>query len=533
MKLPLIAACLVAGSTWSIAFAGDATVVNPKTAKSPYAITGQNPIPLAPPSNDDCSAAIVVVGSGPHSFSTIGATTGAQQGLGCGQGSAFQDVWYSWTATFSGQCEFTLCGGGAAYDTLIAVYAGSTCPSAGSALICNDDSCGLISKATFAATTGNNYMLQVGAYAVGATGSGTFMLNPPPPPPPPCIDYDDGSTDNLLGWTVGGDMVWLSRFGNVGVPSTISSIDIMWGSLLFPGYAGPNGQATHVLVWSDDASQDGNPTTVGALLLNIPTTVSMVDTDTYVNFPIAPLTITGIFYVGSNAAHLGGQYVAPMDQTVHTYLDVSWFFGVNVVGQFANYANPGANVQPPFSFDQIGFPAQVCVRVNCSTGPATYLCDPGTGPTQICPCSNPPSGPGRGCNNSSNTGGASITGAGNASVAASTLVFTTANEKPTALSIVLQGTSVNTGGIVFGQGIRCVAGVLKRLYTKTAVGGSITAPTGGDPDVATRSATLGDPILGGQHRWYLVYYRDATVLGGCSAFSTFNDTNTADVLWAP
>lgn len=486
----------------------------------------------APITNDDCANATVVVGQGPHPFSNIGATTGPQQGLGCGSGTCNNDVWYSWVATFTGQCQFTLCNGGVAYDSLIAAYAGSGCPAPGSALACNDDSCGLVSKASFNVTTGNNYMLQIGAWAAGGSGSGTFELTPPPPPPPPCVVYDDGSTDNLLGWIAGGDMVWLNRFGNVGVPTTISSIDVMWGSALFPGFSGANGQATNVFLWSDDASQDGNPSTVGALVLQIPTTVSAIDTDTYVNYPITPTTITGIFYAGSNLPHLAGQYVAPMDQTVHTFIDCSWFFGINVPGQFANYANPGANVQPPVSFDAV-LPSQVMVRVNCITGPATYLCDPGTSPTQACPCSNPPSGAGRGCNNSSNTGGASITGAGTASVAASTVVFTTANEKPTALTILLQGTTVTTGGIVFGQGIRCASGVLKRLYQHNAVGGSITAPSGTDLDIPTRSSNLGDPILSGQHRYYLAYYRDATVLGGCSAFSTFNDTNTADVLWGP
>jgi hypothetical protein len=533
MKLPLIAACLVAGSTWSIAFAGDTTVVNPKTATTPYSTSRGTLIPLAPPGNDDCSAPTVVVGNGPHAFSNIGATTGPQQGVPCGTGTCNNDVWYSWVSTMTGTCQLTLCNGGVTYDSLVVVYNGSVCPGAGTSIGCNDDSCGLVSKVTFTATTGNNYMVQLGAWAAGGAGAGSFEFTPPPPPPPPCIVYDDGITDNLLGWTAGGDMVWLNRFGNVGVPTTISSIDIMWGSLLFPGYSTGNGTATHVFLWSDDVSQDGLPGTVGALLINIPTVVSAVDTDTYVNYPIAPTTITGIFYAGSNLPHINGQYVAPMDQTVHTYLDSSWFFGVNVIGQFANYANPGANVQPPFSFDQIGYPSQVMVRVHCVTGPATYLCDPGTGGTAACPCSNPPSGPGRGCNNSSATGGASITGAGNASVGASTLVFTTADEKPTALTILLQGTTVNTGGIVFGQGIRCAAGVLKRLYQHNAVGGSITAPSGGDLDIPTRSANLGDPILAGQSRWYLAYYRDATVLGGCSAFSTFNDTNTADVLWGP
>jgi hypothetical protein len=39
-------------------------------------------------------------------------------------------------------------------------------------------------------------------------------------------------------------------------------------------------------------------------------------------------------------------------------------------------------------------------------------------------------------------------------------------------------------------------------------------------------------IHGGQSRWYLVYYRDPTVLGGCPASSTFNATQTGAVSWS-
>jgi hypothetical protein len=86
---------------------------------------------------------------------------------------------------------------------------------------------------------------------------------------------------------------------------------------------------------------------------------------------------------------------------------------------------------------------------------------------------------------------------------------------------------------VFGQGVRCANGVLKRLYVKTALAGSISAPDfgAGDLDIAARSAALGGPINAGEQRWYSVYYRDPIVLGGCSAISTFNVTNTAEVLW--
>jgi hypothetical protein len=40
-------------------------------------------------------------------------------------------------------------------------------------------------------------------------------------------------------------------------------------------------------------------------------------------------------------------------------------------------------------------------------------------------------------------------------------------------------------------------------------------------------------IQPGQSRWYLVYYRDPVVLGGCPASSTFNATQTGRVDWNP
>ena len=165
--------------------------------------------------------------------------------------------------------------------------------------------------------------------------------------------------------------------------------------------------------------------------------------------------------------------------------------------------------------------------------PGVGFCSPGFAGVSACPCANPPAGLDRGCDNSASTGGATIAASGVASLAADSLVFTTAGEKPTATTILLQGNSVTAGGVVFGQGVRCVSGALKRLYVRSAVGGSISVPQGADPHVAAQSATLGDPIGGGQHRYYMAYYRDPVVLGGCPATSTFNGTDAEDVLWAP
>ena len=169
-------------------------------------------------------------------------------------------------------------------------------------------------------------------------------------------------------------------------------------------------------------------------------------------------------------------------------------------------------------------------------GPSfTSLCEPGAEGVIACPCGNPPSGEGRGCNNSSGTGGALLSASGGTYLSSDSLVFHTVGEKPTALSLVSQWNGSNAAGVALGMGVRCTSGSLKRLFTKTAVGGSITAPDFGvgDPTVSARSAAKGDIIAPGQSRWYYVYYRDPVVLGGCPASSTFNATQTGEIAWAP
>ncbi len=174
----------------------------------------------------------------------------------------------------------------------------------------------------------------------------------------------------------------------------------------------------------------------------------------------------------------------------------------------------------------------IWMRFTVLAGPPARICNPGSGGVSACPCSNPPAGIDRGCDNSFGTGGASIAASGNALLSADTLVFSTSNQTSNGTTILLQGTANNPTGVAFGQGVRCVAGTLKRLYVKSPGGtGGITAPAGADPSVSTRSASAGDPIGAGQHRFYMAYYRDPGVLGGCAASATFNGTNALDVTW--
>jgi Tol biopolymer transport system component len=181
---------------------------------------------------------------------------------------------------------------------------------------------------------------------------------------------------------------------------------------------------------------------------------------------------------------------------------------------------PGGTVSGPLVF-----------RRDRGTAPVYASCV-GDGTQGTCPCAN--NGvPGHGCDNSSGTGGALLSARGTPSLSADTFALTASGEKPTALSIVLQGTDLVTAAI-YGDGLRCVAGTLKRLYVKSAVGGIIVAPQGADPTISARSATLGDPIPMGATRSYQVYYRDPDP-SFCPRpqGNTYNITNSLSAVWAP
>jgi len=86
--------------------------------------------------------------------------------------------------------------------------------------------------------------------------------------------------------------------------------------------------------------------------------------------------------------------------------------------------------------------------------------------------------------------------------------------------------------VSFGDGLRCIASHLERLYVKSASAGSASAPQAGDPSITARSAALGDPIAPGSMRFYQVYYRDP-VLSFCPppAGNSWNVGNAIAIAW--
>jgi hypothetical protein len=147
-----------------------------------------------------------------------------------------------------------------------------------------------------------------------------------------------------------------------------------------------------------------------------------------------------------------------------------------------------------------------------------------------CPCNNT-GAIGHGCNNSAATGGALLSASG--STTPDSVVLTSSSELPSVLSIFLQGdSSATTPPFFFGDGLRCAAGHLKRLYSKNASGGTVSAPGPGDPSITARSAALGDTIAPGSTRYYQVYYRDP-VLSFCPQPSgdSWNVSGGVIIVW--
>jgi hypothetical protein len=188
---------------------------------------------------------------------------------------------------------------------------------------------------------------------------------------------------------------------------------------------------------------------------------------------------------------------------------------------------------PPGVVESRVLAARVTVTLRYQYETFASHCEPGSAGVLACPCANPPGFAGRGCDNSAGTGGALLSGLGNSTLSADSFRLRTLAETASALSIVLQGDATIPSGGVFGQGVRCVGGNLLRLYVLQASGGSITAGAPTLPSISSVSAALGDPLVPGAHRQYMVYYRDPIVLGGCPASATFNATQALDVRWEP
>jgi hypothetical protein len=139
-----------------------------------------NEVPTATGS-DECAQAYAIVGPGLFAYDNENATTGSEGQneslcFAFGTSNIAHDVWFEWTANTNGTVTVTTCGY-TSVDTKLAAFPGAGCPSDGTAIACNDDTCGLQSSISFPAGTGETFMLQVGTFVGASGGNGHFEIN--------------------------------------------------------------------------------------------------------------------------------------------------------------------------------------------------------------------------------------------------------------------------------------------------------------------------------------------------------------------
>jgi hypothetical protein len=488
----------------------------------PGAMQGSGTFTLGIVSPDECATPTPISGTGTFAFDNTAATTGTQGQteaacLFFGTPGITNDIWFSWTGTATGTATLSLCGG-ATMDSKVAVYDGTGCPTA-AAIACNDDSCGLQSQVTFAAVLGQAYTIQLGNYPSALPGTGTFTLDVAVPPSTGC-QHDDGTSENSVGLTAGGDLVWFNKFGAAGNTTLVPSISAAYGTPVFPG-SGLDGLPVTLVIW-DDANDDGIPNDL-VLLATVGSTIANTDTDTFVSGSFAaPVLVQGVYFVGVLMTHLPGQFPAALDQS-QASLGRSWVAG-GPAGS-VNLANLNGAQIPPTDMDGVGLPGLWLVRADCNDTTGTTVCE---GTMALCPCGNG-GAPGNGCGNSFNADGANLIATGNAVLGAGndTLVLHASGMSAASAPswVTFAQASTLATAFTFGDGISCLGGSLIRLGTRPIVGGasSFGHNVGSDPDISVQGL-----INAPGTRHYQAVYRNAMPF--CTA-DTFNITNGVSIVW--
>ncbi len=178
------------------------------------------------PANDDCIDAISI-SDGLTAFTNRCATPDgpSHPGLPCGQDLSEdlgRDVWFHYTATFTGTARADTCGD-ADYNTELAVYDGCVCPVDPETILGCDaagEICpGFGSQVIFEVKADNCYTIRVGGVG-SADGSGLLFVGEDVPPEPPANDNCDDAISLLLGQVTMFDNSFATTDG---IPSIVCS----------------------------------------------------------------------------------------------------------------------------------------------------------------------------------------------------------------------------------------------------------------------------------------------------------------------
>jgi hypothetical protein len=155
------------------------------------------------------------------------------------------------------------------------------------------------------------------------------------------------------------NVAYLTQFTITPGATTLTSIDVVWGSRLNPNL--PNGLSADVLLMSDP-NGDGNPNDA-LVLQSFSTTTVNVGTDTFNNYAITPTTLAPgtNFFAGAFIRDVPtGSAWIPLDTNAIGLASKNWW-NVVVSGPVGPY-NPMSLFGPDFT---------IMTRVNAVPEPAT------------------------------------------------------------------------------------------------------------------------------------------------------------------
>ena len=191
---------------------------------------------------------------------------------------------------------------------------------------------------------GINYVVPGGQYEPGASRDACSYI------------IDDGTQENSLGLTAGGDIMWLNYFTATAGCELINTISLTWGLM-------PNGGICRVILY-DDPNDDGNPIDA-VYLTEASTTVANAYTNIFTTVSITPTPVSGGFFVAAlYQFQPAGEYPASFDSDPPFHRN-SWVSGAGTGGAF-DVNNLSNNDIGLLLIDDIGYPGNFLLRAEGS-----------------------------------------------------------------------------------------------------------------------------------------------------------------------
>ena len=134
-----------------------------------------------PPSNDNFADAAAISGLPATASGTNADATKEPNEPDHAGATGGHSVWWSWTATASGDVVIDTCDSD--FDTLLGIYTGNSVDSLQEVTSSDEGDCAPGSNVTLSATSGTTYFIAVDGWS-GATGQVSLRLASAPPPPP-------------------------------------------------------------------------------------------------------------------------------------------------------------------------------------------------------------------------------------------------------------------------------------------------------------------------------------------------------------